>query len=88
MLERVKLALRINHDYLNDEIEEVIESACLELIRAGLSEDSVRNPDELVQMAIKTYCLSVLSNDKNMTQGYSDSFRLQLDNLRKSVRYE
>lgn len=54
IIERVKMALRIKGDAYDDELEELIESALLDLGIAG-----VENIDEsfiLIRTAIVTYC--------------------------------
>lgn len=89
MLEKVKIALRISHNLLDSDIEDSISAARLELIRAGVSEDKANgDDDELVNMAIKTYCLSIYSASENVRKGYDESFKYQLDNLRKSAAYK
>lgn len=91
MFERVKLALRISHNLLDDEIKSTISAAISELKRLGVA-DSVlpslgTDGDPLVQQAIITYCLMKLSSNEKLLQGYADSFALQVDNIRKSVEY-
>lgn len=87
MLNRIKMALRINHAYLDDEIKHTIASAELELKRLGISDTAIKMNDELVQMCIKTYCLAKLSNNEALQKGNMDSFLLQVDNLRKTSKY-
>lgn len=91
MFERVKLALRISHNLLDNEIQSTIAAAISELKRLGVA-DSVlpsegNEGDALVQQAIVTYCLMKLSSNEKLLQGYADSFALQVDNIRKSVEY-
>lgn len=84
MLEKVKIALRITHTYLDSDITDTINTARAELIRSGVSVDVAESDTDLVQMAIKTYCLYVFSNDTKMAEGYFKSWQYQLDNIRKS----
>lgn len=88
LLDKVKLSLRISHDRLDDDITDTIAACRLELIRAGVLEEIANATDnELVDMAIKTYCQMVYSNSDKVKDGFSDSFKYQLDNLRKSGGY-
>lgn len=83
ILEKVKLALRISHNDLDDEIEDVIASARQEMIRAGMKSDTASGSMELVETAIKTYALAYYAPVKE-AEKYTESFRYQLDQLRKS----
>jgi len=85
MLEKVKLALRINHTFLDADIEDTIQTARAEMLRSGISEDICYSSIDLVEMAIKTYCLFVYANDTKMSEGYFKSWQYQLDNIRKST---
>lgn len=88
MLERVKIALRISHDVLDDEIAASIAAARLEMVRAGVSSEMAENEtDELIYLAISTYCKAIFSPSLNERQAYDESFKYQLDNLRKSQYY-
>lgn len=91
MFERVKLALRISHNLLDDEIKSTISAAISELKRLGVADSALpslgTDGDPLVQQAIITYCLMKLSSNEKLLQGYADSFALQVDNIRKSVEY-
>lgn len=83
ILEKVKLALRISHNELNDEIKDVITSARQEMTRAGMKSDIAESNMELVETAIKTYALAYYAPVKE-AEKYTESFRYQLDQLRKS----
>lgn len=89
MLDKVKLALRITHTSLDNEINENIEAAKEELERAGVPRDVATQPETypLVARAIKTYCQSMAALDQNQAEKYMVSFKYQLDNLRKSSIY-
>lgn len=89
IFDKVKLALRISHDLLNDEINEVIASARQEMIRAGVDADVVNETagettNELVESAIKAYALEYYTRDVKEADRYAISFQYQLDNLRKT----
>lgn len=83
ILEKVKLALRISHNALDDEIEDVITSARQEMVRAGMKSDTAESDMKLVETAIKTYALAYYAPVKE-AEMYAESFRYQLDQLRKS----
>lgn len=85
MLEKVKLALRISHNYLDSDIEETITTARAELVRAGVSPSMASGDSDLVTMLIKTYCQYVYCGNEKMAEKYFESFQYQLDNLRKSI---
>lgn len=93
LVDKVKLALRISHNVLDGEIEDVIASARQELIRAGVNAAIVNETDEtadteLVEMAIKTYALEYYTRETKEKDGYAESFKYQLDNLRKTYPAE
>ena len=54
MLEMVKMALRVSTDAFDDELNNLIQSAVLDLGIAGVLEQS--EPDAIVTTAICTYC--------------------------------
>lgn len=88
MLERVKIALRISHNLLDNDIESSISAARLELKRAGVSaEKAESDTDDLIILAVKTYCQAIYSPSLQDRQNYEMSFRYQLDNIRKSSGY-
>lgn len=84
MLDKVKLALRITHTYLDSDITETIAQARAEMVRAGVQSGVAESDNLLVEGAIKTFCLMHYSNDSKMADGYARSWEYQLDNLRKS----
>lgn len=81
--EKVKLALRISHNYLDDEISDVIMAAKQEMKRAGVSEIIVDSQLEVVETAIKTYALAYYADPEKGAK-YMESFKYQLDNIRKT----
>ena len=89
MLDKVKLALRITHTKLDNDILDNIAAAKEELERAGVPRDLVTEPEKnpLIARAIKTYCQSMAALDQNQADKYMNSFKYQADNLRKSSLY-
>lgn len=88
MLDKVKIALRISHNYLDSDIVDTISTARAELIRSGVLEEKANDDeDSLIASAIKTYCLFVYSSDNTRVEGYRKSWEYQLECLRKSIGY-
>ena len=55
MLDKIKTALRISHNKLDDEIQDVIDAAIQSLVAHGI--DAVgRECDPLILNAVKLYC--------------------------------
>lgn len=91
LVEDVKLYLRISHDLLDDEIETVIASARQEMIRAGVKTAVANGEDlgssQIVEQAIKTY-VKMYYADTADAEKYGESFKYQLDNIRKTYPAE
>lgn len=85
IFDKVKLALRISHNLLDGEINDVIASARDELTRAGVDTELANSDEELIQTAIKTYALAYYSSDVKDSERYNQSFYYQCDCLRKST---
>ena len=85
IFDKVKLALRISHNLLDGEINDVITSARDELVRAGVDSTLANSDEELIQTAIKTYALAYYSSDVKDAERYNKSFFYQCDCLRKST---
>jgi uncharacterized phage protein (predicted DNA packaging) len=89
LVDDVKLALRINHNKLDGEIQSLIYSAQEDMKRAGMSPAAVVNESSaLTATAIKTYVLARMADNLAEAEGYQKSYECQLDNLRKSAAYE
>lgn len=84
MLSKVKLALRITHDMLDSDITETISQARTEMVRAGVPEALANSNNELIEGAIKTFCLYIYTGDVKKSEQYFESWQYQLDNIRKS----
>lgn len=88
MLEKVKLALRISHSYLDEDILDTINIARAEMIRSGISKEKANDDeDSLIIGAIKTFCKYQFSSDNTRVEGFRISWEYQLDNLRKTDGY-
>ena len=84
MLEKIKSALRIKHNLLDDDITDSIMEARAEMVRSGVSEEVANSEHPLVRAAIKVYCLANYASDADIAEGYQKSWQYQLDNIRKS----
>ncbi len=88
--ERCVKALRLSTSagtLLLTEIQNNIEAARAELIRAGVSEEKVQEEGSLVQQAIIDYVLMEM-NTEDQYDRYLNAFQYQMDNLRKSFPKE
>lgn len=79
MLEKVKLALRIKNNKFNDEIEDLINSAKLDLSIAGVRK--IEETDPLIQQAIKIYCKANFGLDNKDSEKYQKSYELLKQSL-------
>ena len=86
ILDDVKLALRINHTALDSELTANIAEARAEMVRNGIDE-SIANDDNnpLIVAAIKTYCKFINTDIDKTAERYEESWKYQLDCLRKST---
>ncbi|MBQ2911313.1 MAG: DNA-packaging protein [Clostridia bacterium] len=86
MINKIKIACRISHNKLDDDIADSISFARSEMIRLGIKQElaNAETPDADILEAIKTYCKSVYSADKDMAEKYRLSWEYQLDCLRKT----
>lgn len=91
LVDDVKLYLRISHNLLDNEIEQVVASARQEMVRAGVAASVANGNDtdsvQIVNTAIKTYAKMYYADTKD-GEKYAESFKYQLDNIRKSYPKE
>ena len=85
MLEKIKRIQGINHNDFDSTIKMWIEAGRTDLLRIGIVDTYVNNPDNLIQTAIITYVLSQL--DVVNAELYSNSYALQKDVLRHTTEY-
>ena len=65
MLELVKVALRIATDAYDDELNMLIAAAFLDLTAAGVDLFTATTADDLVKMAVCTYCKANFGNPQD-----------------------
>ena len=85
LLEKVKKSLRINHNLLDDEIEDTINACKKKMAISGVF--LIDEDDALIIQAVKTYCkaeIGLLNNEKEL---YQESFRSQVEHLSLSGDY-
>ncbi len=85
MLEKIKKIQGINHTDFDDTINMWIQAGKIDLIRIGIVDTYVNNPDSLIETAIITYVLSQL--DVANAELYANSYALQKDTLRHIHEY-
>ena len=72
MLTKVREALRITHNKLDNELQDVIDACKMDLTIAGIKK--IDDNDPLIQQAVKTYAKAEYEQDVNkanrLTQAY------------------
>lgn len=80
----VRLALRWSHNLLDGEIDDAIQEARAEMIRAGVPAEVAGRDTALTKRAIKTYCKANFAQETKARESFLASFDSQVENLRKS----
>lgn len=82
MLAEVKTALRITHNALDEEIEDIIEEARQDLILAGVSSEKAKSEeDALIKRAIKTYAKANMTAENATADRFQQSYDLLKQHL-------
>lgn len=87
MLEKIKLALRIDSDDLDDEIQDTIDAAKADLKLSGVLESKIIDTDSLILRAVKIYCKAEFSTDDKESIRYSNSYNMLKTHLCLSSDY-
>lgn len=92
MLEDVKLALRITNDAYDDEVNDLIESALMDLVQSGIFIDPVEfdtktTTDPLIKQAIKVYAKANFGIDNPNADRFHDSYVMLKQHLALSGDY-
>lgn len=87
MLEKIKLALRIDDNYLDSEIQDTIDAAKADLKLSGILENKIMETDPLIIRAIKTFCKAEFSTDDKEAERYRDSYNMIKIHLSISIYY-
>lgn len=80
MLEYVKKSMRISTDAFDDQLADLIEAAKLDLKIAGVDVDNVPEDNNLLKVAIATYCAHRFGNcrDYDRVKASYDEQKAQL----------
>jgi len=88
MLNSVKMALRISHDELNDEIVDLIEAARADLALSGVLADKTKDDnDPLIKRAVITYCKAHFGLENEDSEKYQRSYDMIKKHLSLSGDY-
>lgn len=87
VFEQVKTAKRIKHSGLDSEINRLIGTARASMERAGVKHEKAQSDDNLIVEAVVTFVLGRLAETTELRDKYEESYRIQLDELRKSEEY-
>ena len=82
LLEKVKLALRIKHTALDDDILDNIEACLLDLKMHGIVHKD--ETDALIQNAVKLYCKAEYNDDPEKAEAFGQRYR-ELRNCLKTA---
>lgn len=88
VIEQIKTAKRIRHSGLDSEIDRLIDTARADMKRVGINSDKAEGDDDLIIEAVVTYVLGKLADTPERGAKYKESYRLQIDELRKSREYK
>ena len=88
IFEDVKRALRVSHNYIDDEIIDWIEEARQDLILSGVSSDKAKdNEDALIKRAIKTYAKGQYHSDIAQAERFKFAYDLLKSHLTMAGDY-
>lgn len=88
VIEQIKTAKRIRHSSLDSEIRRLVKTARANMKRAGVCEEKANSDDDLIIEAIVAFALAKLAETPEMQDKYEESYRIQIDELRKSEGYK
>ncbi|MED1092678.1 head-tail connector protein [Bacillus paramycoides] len=85
----VKKALRVSHDALNDELEDLIEAARSDLILSGVSTTKANDDkDPLIKRAIITYVKANFIPDAKEAERFQLSYNMLRNHLTLAGDYK
>ena len=85
LLPKVKLALRINHSALDDDIQADIDACLADLEMHGIENASVTDP--LIFNAVKLYCRAQYTDDVEKAEKYMQRYKDMRDSLKIAEGY-
>ena len=86
MLEKIKKSLRITTDELNEEIEDLIEAAKLDLSISGV--EKIEDDDKLIIRAVTLYCKSQFGYDNPEAERFQKTYDSLKTHLSMSSDYK
>lgn len=87
MLDKIKLALRVDSDDLDEEIKDTIDSAKSDLRLSGVLESKIDDTDPLIIRAVKVFCKAEFTSDNNEAKRYKESYEMIKTHLTLSTEY-
>lgn len=87
MLEKIKLALRIDDDSLDQEIQDTIDAARADLKLSGILGNKIVETDPLIIRAVKTFCKYEFCTDDKEADRYRESYSMIKTHLSLSIEY-
>ena len=81
MLQDVKIALRVSNTVYDSEVNDLIESARLDLIQSGVSSELANSEDPLIKRAITTYCKANFGYDNPEAERFQESYNMLKQHL-------
>ncbi|SHF16424.1 head-tail connector protein [Caloramator proteoclasticus] len=87
LLDKIKIALRIDGNDLDEEILDLIYAAKADLKLSGVLETKIVDTDPLIIRAITTYCKANSSSDNNEAERYQKSYEMIKNHLTLSQEY-
>ena len=85
ILEKVRTALRFKHNQLDDELNDLIESAMQDLQLAGVVVEADAEP--VIVEAIKTYCRAHMTDDKSKAELFEARYDKQKSVLKCTRKF-
>ncbi len=88
MFESVKRSLRITHNFLDDEILELVAAARQDLVQSGVSASKAESEeDPLIKRAIITYCKANFGLSNVDSEKYQRSYDMLKNHLALASDY-
>ena len=87
IIDKIKTALRMDCDDLDEDIQDTIEAAKSDLILSGVKEAKITEDDPLILRAIKVFCKAEFSSDNVESNRFRKSYEMLRDHLSLSTEY-
>lgn len=88
MLNSIRDRLRENGTALDDEIQDLIDSAKADLVLSGVHKDKVKDTDPLIKRAITVYCKANFGyEDPKLSERFQQSYISLKHHLTLSAEY-